>query len=216
MARTDSSMGQVTAECRSRARSRRRTLSPDAGKRSKGQPERAPQRSTYRLVHARVRTPRPACVTLRSSVALHVGDAVETSDIAVNVELDPAACVRLFTTSWASNGILRKSSDARSISRVSPDFARQRFLAVVRREDRLISWLRNIQLYGAENIVPDPRLQEMAPVEIDALRYLVLNVSVATIEAWVLDENQRHSDIPWRIVRGNWVLARTQLERSGA
>ncbi len=43
----------------------------------------------------------------------------------------------------------------------------------------------------------------MDPIEIDALCYLVLIVSEATIKALALDETlvQTHPDIPWREIR---------------
>jgi uncharacterized protein with HEPN domain len=75
----------------------------------------------------------------------------------------------------------------------------------VRRVDRFISRLRDIQLYGerAKNTVRDRSLVDMEPVELDALCYLVLIVSEATIQALGLDEElaQRHPEIPWHEIR---------------
>lgn len=75
----------------------------------------------------------------------------------------------------------------------------------MRPEDRLTSRLRDIQLYGerAKSTVRDRRLEDMEPVEIDALCYLVLIVNEATTQALALDETlvQRHPDIPWREIR---------------
>jgi hypothetical protein len=68
----------------------------------------------------------------------------------------------------------------------------------VRRSDRFISRLRDIQLYGerAKKTVRDRSLGDMEPVELDALCYLVLIVSEATIQALGLDEElaQRHPE----------------------
>ena len=65
--------------------------------------------------------------------------------------------------------------------------------------------MRDIQLYGqrAKHIVRDRRLVEMEPVEVEALCYLVLVVTEATIQALTLDDTlgQRHPDIPWREIR---------------
>jgi uncharacterized protein with HEPN domain len=75
----------------------------------------------------------------------------------------------------------------------------------VRRGDRFISRLRDIQLYGerAKNTVRDRSLVDMEPVELDALYYLVLIVSEATIQALGLDKEkaQRHPEIPWHEIR---------------
>jgi hypothetical protein len=60
----------------------------------------------------------------------------------------------------------------------------------MRRSDRFISRLRDIQLYGerAKNTVRDRSFGDMEPVELDALCYLVLIISEATIHALLLDE----------------------------
>jgi uncharacterized protein with HEPN domain len=75
----------------------------------------------------------------------------------------------------------------------------------VRRSDRFISRLRDIQLYGerAKNTVRDRPLVDMEPVELDALCYLVLIVSEATIQALGLDDElaSRHPEIPWHEIR---------------
>ncbi|MGH7747906.1 MAG: HepT-like ribonuclease domain-containing protein, partial [Candidatus Dormibacteria bacterium] len=75
----------------------------------------------------------------------------------------------------------------------------------MRSEDRLISRLRDVLQYGerAKNTVRGRRLEEMEPVEIDVLCYLVLIVSEATIQALTLDETlvERHPEIPWREIR---------------
>jgi uncharacterized protein with HEPN domain len=61
------------------------------------------------------------------------------------------------------------------------------------------------RLYGerAKSTVRDRSLGDTEPVELDALCYLVLIVSEATIQALALDEDlaQRHPEIPWREIR---------------
>jgi uncharacterized protein with HEPN domain len=60
-------------------------------------------------------------------------------------------------------------------------------------------------VYGerAKSTVRGRRLEDMESVEIDALCYLVLIVSEATIQALALDETltERHPNIPWREIR---------------
>ncbi len=77
----------------------------------------------------------------------------------------------------------------------------------MRREDRFLSPIRDIQLYGerAKNTVGGRALADLQPVELDALCYLVLivNVSEATVQALALDVDLdgRHPTIPWREIR---------------
>jgi uncharacterized protein with HEPN domain len=75
----------------------------------------------------------------------------------------------------------------------------------VRREDRLISRLRDIQHYGerAKTAVRGRRLDEMEQIEVDGLCYLVLILTEASIQALALDESldRRYPDIPWRDIR---------------
>ena len=118
----------------------------------------------------------------------------------------------------------------------------------MRPQDRFLSRIRDIQLYGerAKSTVGDRALADLLPVELDALCYLVLIVSEATVQALALDVDldRRHPTIPWREIRatGNRLrhgyasldlevvyqvvakghidqlidLARNELERAGA
>lgn len=75
----------------------------------------------------------------------------------------------------------------------------------MRPSDRLVSRLRDIVLYGerAKQTVRMRSLDELESVEIDAICYLVLIVSEATMQAVALDETLlgRYKDIPWNEIR---------------
>jgi uncharacterized protein with HEPN domain len=72
----------------------------------------------------------------------------------------------------------------------------------MRPEERLLSRLRDIQLFGkrAKAIVDDRTFDAMQEVEREALCYLVLVVTEATIQALGLDDTltHRYPEIPWR------------------
>lgn len=75
----------------------------------------------------------------------------------------------------------------------------------MRPEDRSISRFRDILHYGerAKETVAGRPLDELQRVEIDALCYLILIVSEATVQALALDGTlaERYPNVPWRDIR---------------